>query len=826
MPFRGLNVQLAMNDVDNSAQALINLGLDQRDLALISGLAGADVQANELHTAAGLVVDQKKELASLARSSTTVGNLLNSLKDIGQPLDFNLEIDDQINAAAIKYNYLDFSNNSIKTADISTSRVSSWSSIGSSILYGGEVRVAGDTLTLSSLATSQAPILKQFRAEIANTKVKIKVNGSDVEFLAMKGIPLEWNAFFRNVDLRHAVTSISDSNGVIPPVWRITNDSNGQSYNTGDATGSIAAGVVDSPATYAFRDSSSKARKVEFFYNPANIRELRLTGINLTQWTNVGLDNLQAVDISQNDFYELPKFGPASRGGDSLAIDLKKITLTGNNLVRAEDANGNQIVANTQLNTLPTTLTHLTMNGVFSDSTTIDLTDYEDLTALTFQTYYSRNAQRRMSGGTISPKTFIDPNNVKGISTYSLYHQPYSQLDDGVCSSPNLSYLYFPWCGISSKENRSAGTSGPITIASNVIGEIISYGNGHNVIDVSSKTSITNYVQAYSSPSSSPSITSKFTSCTSLNQIYMYASGGITGNIETAFANQSLSSLATIDLRYTGCSGELRDSSFAGADSLVHFRVSGGNFGTSVSADRDFFGTTDSINNNSGNGEVFKQCGSLQWIYCYNNGNIGGPLPDFSGNTSLTGLYLHSTNINGNLPNLVSNQNLYYLRGSNCSFSGTVPLWTTNALRYVFLYGNSISGNLPIIQTPYLYYLYLQNNQISGNLPSMAGAIRLQRLYLNSNQLTGYIPEALKYNSSLSIIDLSNNQLPSGAGSPLISDLFDNYALNPRSGVSVNLLGNSGLNRTSIINDGTGDGENSTIAKLNFLERFWTILLD
>ena len=125
-----------------------------------------------------------------------------------------------------------------------------------------------------------------------------------------------------------------------------------------------------------------------------------------------------------------------------------------------------------------------------------------------------------------------------------------------------------------------------------------------------------------------------------------------------------------------------------------------------------------------------------------------------------------------------------------------------------------------------MYYLYLQNNQISGNLPSMAGAIRLQRLYLNSNQLTGYIPEALKYNSSLSIIDLSNNQLPSGAGSPLISDLFDNYALNPRSGVSVNLLGNSGLNRTSIINDGTGDGENSTIAKLNFLERFWTILLD
>ena len=132
MLFRGLNVQLAMNDFDNAAQSLINLGLDQRDLALISGLSSsASVEQQEIHTVAGLVVDQKKELAALARSSTTVGGLLNSLRDKGQPLDFNLEIDNQINAAAIKYNYLDFSNptGNPKIADISTSRVSSWSSI-------------------------------------------------------------------------------------------------------------------------------------------------------------------------------------------------------------------------------------------------------------------------------------------------------------------------------------------------------------------------------------------------------------------------------------------------------------------------------------------------------------------------------------------------------------------------------------------------------------------------------------------------------------------------------------------------------------------------
>ena len=823
MPFRGLNVQLAMNDVDNAAQSLINLGLDQRDLALISGLASnANVEANELHTVSGLVVDQKKELASLARSSTTVGSLLNSLKDVGQPLDFNLEIDNQINAAAIKYNYLDFSNNSNKVADISTSRVSSWSSIGSSIIYGGEVEVTGDNITFSSLGTSTAPIAKTFRAEVATHKLLINVNGSPKEFLAMKGIPLEWEGFFRNVDLSHAVNSVSDSQGVVPPVWRITNKAGGQSYNTGDATGSIGAGAVDSPAIYAFRDSSSKARKIEFFYNPLKILELRLPDCNLTEWTNVGLDNIQRIDINNNDFYELPKFGPSSRGGDGLAVDLKKITISANDMSRAEDASGAQIPANTQLNTLPTTLTHLTMNGVFSDSTTIDLTDYEDLSFLQFQTYYSRNAQRRMTGGTISPKTFIDSANpkIKGIGQYRIYHQPFSQLDAGVCASPNLTYLYFPWCGITTAENRSGGTS-PITIASNNIGEVISYGNAHNVIAMNGKTSLSNYVQAYSSPDSSKSrnLAGQFTGCTGLTQLYFYASSTIQADIGTAFANQSLSSLSTLDLRWTSASGGLEDTSFDGADALVHIRFAG-----SAHNDSDFYGTAASKANGN-NGEVFSNMSSLQWLYVYSNGNIAGELPDFSNNTNMRGIYIRNTQTTGPLPNLVSNQNLYYLRLDSNNMTGTVPTWSTNALSYVFCYNNQLSGSLPALNTPYLYYLYLQNNNLTGNLPSMSGAIRLQRLYLNSNSISGYTTDALKYNTSLSIIDLSNNQLPASVGAPLINDLFDNYSGNPRSGVSVNLLGNNGLSRTNIVNDGT-EGENSTANKLAFLERFWTILLD
>lgn len=63
--YRGLNVQKAMNDVDNKSQSLINLGLDQRDLALISGVNALGVVRNEMKTLAGLVDDQKKALYAL-----------------------------------------------------------------------------------------------------------------------------------------------------------------------------------------------------------------------------------------------------------------------------------------------------------------------------------------------------------------------------------------------------------------------------------------------------------------------------------------------------------------------------------------------------------------------------------------------------------------------------------------------------------------------------------------------------------------------------------------------------------------------------------------
>ena len=87
----------------------------------------------------------------------------------------------------------------------------------------------------------------------------------------------------------------------------------------------------------------------------------------------------------------------------------------------------------------------------------------------------------------------------------------------------------------------------------------------------------------------------------------------------------------------------------------------------------------------------------------------------------------------------------------------------------------------------------------------------------------GSVGSTSKTNSGISICKISKYGSPNTAGSNIIADLYENISLNPRTGVSVNLLGNS-MTREGIQNDGT-EGETSTANKLSFLENFWTILI-
>ena len=220
----------------------------------------------------------------------------------------------------------------------------------------------------------------------------------------------------------------------------------------------------------------------------------------------------------------MPKFAQGTGAYGSittnvaLAPNLKTLILTGNNMSRALDSNGNQVKANVQLQYLPTTLTSLTMNGTFSDDEVIDLRYLTNLTSIGMDTFYTRDAARAMTGSTdtdpanaANPKNGTSPRVDPGIVSYTVTRQPYSRLADGVCDSTTLSTVNITLCDITRREtardnnNADVPESTPpakiqqaLTIASPTIDYFYSYSNSHNIVNFQNNTSIFYYWHRYS----------------------------------------------------------------------------------------------------------------------------------------------------------------------------------------------------------------------------------------------------------------------------------------------------------------------------------------
>jgi hypothetical protein len=336
---------------------------------------------------------------------------------------------------------------------------------------------------------------------------------------------------------------------------------------------------------------------------------------------------------------------------------------------------------------------------------------------------------------------------------------------------------------------------------------------------MSGKTSLTNYTQQHSSAGGSTFV-GKFVGCTALRELNFYASS-IGGSIETGLVG--LEALAYFEARYSAVSGEFRDGSFNGTNAIQTILLAGsGHSGT------DFFGTAASPEN----GLVFHNTPVLRNLYAYSNKSIRGTMPDMSVLSQLSVVYLHNTGLSGSLPAFRGLESLYYIRmdytrdGADGGFSGAIPAYDIPSLNYLLLTYNNLSGQVPKLTCPNLYVLKIDSNALSGDIPDLSGCTRLQTIVMNNNQMTGYSAGSLKSNIFASVIDISNNRLPVQVGPTLISDLLENWASNPRSGVTVNMLGQAGLKESTTRIDGTV-GEGSTANKLDTLrQKGWSILMD
>ena len=243
----GLNVLSFFSDVENKNQALTALNLPPLDLEVIRGTSNAGATRNDFVSFSRLSQPIYKILDRYQSDSGTYLDILSGKAGTDSTLFGNLNINGGLSGNAIRFRYVDGTGPSavIKIADISTSRVSAWSSSASPVIdtspisYGARVGIiTGGSLQFGTqspsvsgprLQTSITPQAKEFASEFPTHKINCTIGGQTVSLYAMKGIPLVFTGFFRNLDANITLTSLISGT---PASWKIVNTSNANDFTS------------------------------------------------------------------------------------------------------------------------------------------------------------------------------------------------------------------------------------------------------------------------------------------------------------------------------------------------------------------------------------------------------------------------------------------------------------------------------------------------------------------------------------------------------------------------------------------------------------------
>ncbi|XVF64422.1 hypothetical protein PTKIN_Ptkin09bG0168100 [Pterospermum kingtungense] len=171
--------------------------------------------------------------------------------------------------------------------------------------------------------------------------------------------------------------------------------------------------------------------------------------------------------------------------------------------------------------------------------------------------------------------------------------------------------------------------------------------------------------------------------------------------------------------------------------------------------------------------------------------NLGGKIPDFISNlTQLTLLSLSNNNLSGPIPSWLFNlPNLGYLDISFNRLQGVIPpnikLKSFFMQTTIILSNNQLQGSIPQ-HLQNIQILDLSSNNFTGYIPRQVGLGNIRYLALSSNKLCGNIPVSLcQPNNVLMMLDLSNNNLggtiPTSIGN-CTSLVYVNLAVNNLTG--------------------------------------------
>ena len=761
--FFGLNISKVLTDIKSTTEAVTNLGLNEKDLTKIFETANLGATPTDFQSLSTLDQYLQRSLVAYTKEIDSYENILALSAEPRNMLQGNLEVEGVLGGSALKYQYYDGTDQTIKIADISTSRTSSWSSpvpapvATSPIQYGLDVDLLNGALTTPNLE-----IFKEVQdvifpdSEVPTHKLKLITDGNvnpstgleePVYIFVMKNLPLIFEGEFRSLDIDVELFTNGFTSYRIfyvdDPLLTLKFENVG-----GESTESILE----------VSDTLTRRKNIEIYHNPLNYKTIILKNAGIRELPAATIDNLVKLDLSRNSLVTFPDF-------NFFAPQLSELNINSNDFRLATDSDlrtlNSSVIAR-----LPTTLTDLDIGTCFNGPIEPDI--FLSLTVLQKLQLRSTSNSLKLSGSLPSL-----PPNIKVIDAAD--NNFAGAVPDTIFNAVNLSEYIVP-------KNALLGNDQvvPPTFASVALTRFDISQTKHLIPDLSNRTLLEEF-NCENNKSISSTIFSNnyyFENCTSLEKISIKGTDVI-GPLPAQFTGNN--SLVEIDFRNTMLT-ETYNTGYA---------LYSGMFDDCLNTLKEFSFSSKDLRSQEIHPETFAGCISLTRIDIDGFGKFfNGSLPIISDLVSLSELIITNTLITGNIWPSISNQgSLLFVNASNNNLSGAIPRYSNPSIRYLYLNNNSFTS-FNSIDTPALNQLFIQFNEISGLFPDLSALTDISFLYANNNQFNGYTPGSLQTMSSLSRLDFSVNNFGSSAVNSIINDLYLNYESNPRPGVIVNLEGN------------------------------------
>ena len=787
----GLSVSLSLADIPDTKLALKNLELEKNDLEVIRGISVSGFDKNDLQSLSNISVPIWQSFDRYINDVLTYRSTLSLSGGSDFQLRGNLKIAGGISATAFRYPVLDLtpvtlnpSNNPVlKWGDISTSRVSSWSTFGSTILYGADVEIGG-TLSVGKIKTRTVAKPTKFSAETATHKIKIEVDGATKYIYAMKGIPLRFKGYFRNFDA--IVDFANPTFGVDKVSWRIDRT---DGLGTEDFEDFIGENGSSTRSRLQYQSPFAAERFIEIYFPPIGIKTLNLNNINIQEIPKVVLNNLDSLFLSGNGLVDFPDI-------NFIAPNLENLDISNNDFFNAS------IKAERKLNNFITvklpssTLRSLNIRGCFFGGIEQGIfVPFQELRTLRLDTsrgkyFYpdSSNTAGELplfyggSGNTDHKLTTLSArdNNFKSLGTTNLTTTPHEVNVENLNSLVNLD-LYnnsnlIGTCNISSPDIKS------INIGRTKLQCPTTLQNAVN-LETFSAVLNSNFGSLFFGSSEA---TYAFSGCNKLISLNLDRSS-VSGYIPL-FNNASLRNIDLLGCNnlIAGRPGEsgtarcLYNRTFENSPNISFFRLS--------------------VNNTNFAGEIEPNTfvplqNSLTYLDLFSNGRFTGDFPDLESLTKLTKINSSSQNwgqgSSASLPSFASASLIEEIRLANNSFTGSISYSNKTSLNYLNVSNNKLQSISNTFNLPKLKSFFASNNEFFGPLPNLYNSCPIvEKVSLNDNQFTDYSRgNGLQSLERIKVIDLASNALTSESIDNILFDLYDNYIDFPRSNVVVNLSG-------------------------------------